>query len=364
MEIRKLNMLRGIAALIVVVSHYSTETNLLSGMLGNGGGHFGVMLFFILSGFLMSYLYMNRPADKVNFMGFVSARVARVLPLFFFVVLASYVLIAFGIHGVLYAISDRTSLLSHLLMLSGESVLWTIPAEIQFYILFVFLWWLYSRKTGYVYVLMSIISASFFLLRFPVPSGKVFGLNFDVLLIRSLPYFLIGVLFGLMYGNFKPPRFLRRNIFILSLVVIPLMYPKIFHFLTGHYHGMWYDFRVFLTVSAVYFALVFLVPDSNILLSNPLGDYLGKISYSLYLLHPPILVHLTAPGKKEPMIFLFVFVAVSVAVASISYLVIEYPARRLIRSIASPQPRPLISPEPSGTDEFVCLPSSPSTSDR
>ena len=60
MEIRKLNTLRGLAALIVVVSHYSNATLIMGGLLGFGGGQFGVMIFFVLSGFLMSYLYLGR----------------------------------------------------------------------------------------------------------------------------------------------------------------------------------------------------------------------------------------------------------------------------------------------------------------
>jgi peptidoglycan/LPS O-acetylase OafA/YrhL len=66
MEIRKLNTLRGLAALIVVISHFSNATNWLSGRLGKGAGQFGVMLFFILSGFLMSYLYMSKESSATN----------------------------------------------------------------------------------------------------------------------------------------------------------------------------------------------------------------------------------------------------------------------------------------------------------
>lgn len=44
MEIRKLNMIRGIAAIIVIVSHFSNGTKWLGGILGAGAGQFGVML--------------------------------------------------------------------------------------------------------------------------------------------------------------------------------------------------------------------------------------------------------------------------------------------------------------------------------
>ena len=100
MEIRKLNTLPGIAALIVVVSHYSNETDILHGVLGNGAGQFGVMLFFILSGFLMSYLYLNKKLDVENVRYYAVARIARVIPLFVLVVLLSYLLQAVGISGI------------------------------------------------------------------------------------------------------------------------------------------------------------------------------------------------------------------------------------------------------------------------
>lgn len=49
----ELDGLRGLAAYIVLVSHASNMTGLWGTLLGNGAGQFGVMLFFVLSGFLM-----------------------------------------------------------------------------------------------------------------------------------------------------------------------------------------------------------------------------------------------------------------------------------------------------------------------
>ena len=88
MEIRKLNSLRGIAALIVLVSHYSNESGLLGKALGSGGGQFGVMLFFLLSAFLISYLYLHQQPRRPQLTAYFRARAGRVLPLFLFTVLA------------------------------------------------------------------------------------------------------------------------------------------------------------------------------------------------------------------------------------------------------------------------------------
>ena len=135
MEIKKLNTLRGLAALIVFVTHFSDITNWLGGVLGGGSGAYGVMLFFLLSGFLMSYLYLDRGFNKVNVKGYLLARAGRVLPLYLVVVLSSYYLTQAG-SDFLYNIPDFNALLGHLLFLHGESVLWSIPPEIQFYFIF------------------------------------------------------------------------------------------------------------------------------------------------------------------------------------------------------------------------------------
>jgi len=53
--IHTLTGLRGLAALIVFVSH-SANVGLLPHFFGTGFGQVGVMIFFLLSGFLMSHL--------------------------------------------------------------------------------------------------------------------------------------------------------------------------------------------------------------------------------------------------------------------------------------------------------------------
>jgi peptidoglycan/LPS O-acetylase OafA/YrhL len=341
MEIRKLNMIRGIAILIVMVSHYSNKTHLLYRALGNSAGQLGVMLFFILSGFLMSYLYLNREFNRANIKHFWIARVARVMPLYFLVILVSYLLYILGIEEIFYSIESLADLFSQLFMLSGKSVLWAISVQIHFYVFFMLLWWLHSRRAGLPYILMSVIFICLVFLDFPKPEWKLLDIDIETRAIRSLPYFLVGVIYGQIYRYWKAPDYLRRNVFVLALLILPLLYPTIFKFVTGHSHQKWEDVGVLLVVAAVFFSQVFLVPGNNAFLSNPLGDFLGKISYSLFLLHVPVLGLTKALAREYPAAFLLVFVALSIVAASISYFVIENPARKAIRSIIPsgvPQP--------------------------
>ena len=140
-ELRKLNTLRGMAALVVLFSHYSNSTDVFGGAFGNGAGQFGVMLFFMLSGFLMSYLYSHADPTPRNIRNFTVSRLARVVPAFYFVCLISFALLnVSSTFSFVYGIHDVRDLASHLLFLYGDSVLWTIPAEIQFYSLFLAIW--------------------------------------------------------------------------------------------------------------------------------------------------------------------------------------------------------------------------------
>ena len=331
MEIRKLNMLRGIAALIVIVSHYSNQTNIFSGVLGNGGGQFGVMLFFMLSGFLMSYLYMHKEVTQANIREFAIFRIARVVPLFLIVILISYIFQLFELKEIFYNIHNLISLVFHALLLSGDSVLWTIAPEIHFYMLFIILWWLYSKNLNYLIFFITTIFLILLYFNFPNPNIVVLNIPLNTNLFKSLPYFFVGVLFGQLYKNWTFPKF-SSGFFIIVLLFIPILYPKIFYFIMGYNHGMWQDVKILTAVSLIFFCVIFLVPNNHIFLSNQIGDFLGKISYSLYLLHMPILNLIENQAKQQPLSFLVIFVALSLIISYLSYLIIESPLRKIIRN--------------------------------
>jgi peptidoglycan/LPS O-acetylase OafA/YrhL len=65
--------------------------------------------------------------------------------------------------------------------------------------------------------------------------------------------------------------------------------------------------------------------------------YSGKISYSVYLLHLPIITGLVAltPLAQWPVVFLVVAFALTVAASHLSFLLIESPARRNVNRLAS-----------------------------
>lgn len=333
MEIRKLNMLRGIAALIVVTSHYSNQSGLLGGVLGAGGGQFGVMLFFMLSGFLMSYLYLDQRPDAPQLRRYAVARFARVVPLYVVVVVSSWLLIQLGFSDVLYPIPGWKALLMHLLLLRGVGVLWTIPPEIQFYLLFAGLWWFWGRRPVILYLCLAGIFLILWNQGFPRPTGSVLGLPWDFSLAQTLPYFFTGMLCGSLHGKLKLPAGVIRQGNVCILLAIPLLYPLIFAAVTGGRHGMWQDPAILLAMSVVFFITVFGVPDDNPVLANRLGDFLGRVSYSLYLWHLPILMAIKPWAAAHPWWLLVPYLLLSLASAYLSFRVLEDPSRRYLRRL-------------------------------
>ncbi len=334
MEIRKLNTLRGLAALIVFFTHFSDITNWLGGALGGGSGAYGVMLFFLLSGFLMSYLYLDKDFNQRNITDYFLARAGRVLPLYLVVVFCSFILSSSG-NDSLYNIPDVNSLLGHLLFIHGESVLWSIPPEIQFYFIFVGFWVLAKNRAGYIYLSILAVMILLFFANFPRIYGDIKGVPYNVFsVLRTLPYFFVGVVFGMHYRSLNVPEYLRKHWFILALCLIPLMYPEFTPVATGDKARMWLSYEVLLVMSTVFFCIVFLVPDNNVLLANRVGDFIGKISYSLYLFHMPIIVQVNRL-EVSVVIKLLLSLFLSMLVAYISYRFFERPVAKLIRRKAS-----------------------------
>lgn len=331
MQIRKLNSLRGLAAIIVFITHFSDITQWFDGALGGGSGAYGVMLFFMLSGFLMSHLYSQKAFNKATVMHYFLARAGRVVPLYLVVVLGSYIFTLLEL-PLLYDISGVNVLIGHLLFLHGESVLWSIPPEVHFYFVFIIFWTLAKNRQGYIYIVIIAVMILLFLTNFPRISGEVNSIPYNVFnTIRSLPYFFIGVILGLNYSTLTIPNYLKSHGFVLTLCLIPLLYPAFSPVTSDAKYRMWLSYEVLFVMASVFFAIVFLVPDNNRILANRVGDLLGKISYSLYLLHMPVILlvnNLTVSVESK----LFISLVASIAIAFVSYTYFEKPVANLIRN--------------------------------
>src|SRR5258706_4011675 len=98
-----LNGVRAIAALIVVLSHIDQFSDVLQikkpGFLGNGMGGYAVDMFFVLSGFLITYLLFleKEKTEHISLKKFYLRRIFRIWPLYYFALFVAILLIYFDV---------------------------------------------------------------------------------------------------------------------------------------------------------------------------------------------------------------------------------------------------------------------------
>jgi peptidoglycan/LPS O-acetylase OafA/YrhL len=162
-QLPSLTALRGIAALWVVLYHYSVQCfpnlDIRAYTYVVEKGYLAVDMFFMLSGFVMAHVYHQRFAKSVsdNYWSFIVARIARIYPLHLLILLL-FVATAFASHLMASTLQDSLrdiplggsrsleALIANIFMLQGLKAsnlswnypAWSISVEFIAYLLFPF----------------------------------------------------------------------------------------------------------------------------------------------------------------------------------------------------------------------------------
>ncbi len=344
-DLRPLTALRFMAALWVAL--YTFWPNLDVGFLPNlaAKGYLGVELFFVLSGFILSHVYLHAFAEKrFSYRGFLWARIARVYPLHVFTLLG---VMALGLAAVAVGLSIDASILSwkslpaHLLMLhawgfAGEAgwnhPSWSISAEWFAYLAFPLFalaaWPLRKRPwmatAGAAVFLMGLYAAFEKLAGFPLTEA-----TFRWGALRIVPCFGYGCALYLVYRRAPLPR---AGLLALSAAVVMVASASV----------MAWDAVTVLAAGLLILALAS-IPDGQAgwLGSKP-AVYLGEISYSVYMVCAPwqiLAVNLAAraTGAEDKRLHVLVWLGIIlglIAAAAATYHLIERPARKALRGMA------------------------------
>lgn len=336
-EIPVLNGIRGLAVLVVFLSHAS---NIYFGgvITGWGGGQLGVMLFFVLSGFLMAHLYMSEIASPAATYRFAVNRMARIYPMFVLVVLFCFAIERQNLPIYVYPIPTLHEMLLHLAFVRGNEVLWTIGPEVIFYGLFVIAWVLRRRSTPAMWGYVLALAAASWLPFEGIESNSLFQLH------DKLPFFLAGMLLGMHSGslleasNRKAPWmtwafWLSFALFVLTL---PRLLAQVGH-LPAHLSGdPWphpWGYPVYLFTTVLLFSAA--VVARPWFLTNRLAQFTGRISYSFYLLHFMVLKNIQLVLPTHPLRATVLAALVTMTLSWITYLLIETPARRALQRLGS-----------------------------
>jgi len=349
-----LDGVRGLAILIVIIAHL--------GLLQ--GGNFGVDLFFVLSGFLITSILLQeqRRNGVISISKFYLRRALRLLPALFVFVLSVllYTFICQPFPKFLLAVSDAWRIALYcfnwqITLEYGHHImgyvhhemfphLWSLSVEEQFYLIWPCLLLLLLKKSRsfVLYFLLAGMAAEGIARFISSDGGPSYWIYFSTLMHSD----------GLMYGALVAwilhwgymPKGLSRTtlswVGAISLVVLLLVsIPNPLN--TGAaYRGL---FSFVNLLCALLIASAIWCPQSPLrwfLESKPM-TWIGKVSYGLYIWHYP--VHVFIGGLAffnkfwEPVII----IGLTLIITSISYYKLELPFLKLkdrIGHAKKPQP--------------------------
>ncbi len=275
--ILSIQYLRGIAALFVVLYHIAFKDQQYSlGRFDFEIGMMGVDIFFVISGFVMYYVSIQKSNTLRSVYEFLKHRALRILPLYWIVTTVALVIYLVSPENVNRFTGSTDILSSYTLFPSFTRYLipvgWTLSYEFYFYLLFCVAL-LFSRYRA------AVISA---LLLVPA----MIGLYHSFPPIEVLPAFLTnsflleffyGILVAVLFLN--PPkqkRALGVVAFILFVILIGLYFLGYQSSIRGVDVGL----------PAMMFVISFVMFE-EFFGGYPIKwlGYLGEISYSLYLVH-------------------------------------------------------------------------------
>ncbi|WP_081061810.1 acyltransferase family protein [Burkholderia territorii] len=344
-RVAELNGLRGIAILAVVWHHLSfvlvPAPPSLFGMPTEAilwNGWMGVNLFFILSGFV---LYLPYAADKRRFtrreeiVHFYRHRFLRLMPLYFFVVVATFALSGqfananeHAIHEIVRCLTFTFPFFPDTFSPSSNWALWSVGAEVMFSLIFPLLVAI-AERVGLTRLLGLTIFLSLCvrLLRriyYPVFFGPDWVI--DALLIGRLDEFVIGMWLARSYVDGR---------WLSGCRILPLAATALLAVASWGFAGC-FDKRIpaewtallnnVLDIALALFVVTALSHGSLFarLLRSRLLQVLGMGCYSVYLWHLPILRALQIDVGGAGAVRIACFIGATVFLSAMTYRFVEF----------------------------------------
>jgi peptidoglycan/LPS O-acetylase OafA/YrhL len=363
-----IDSIRGLAALSIVAfhlyfvpaAHLAISGGLLNCISRLGSG---VPLFFIISGLTLSLSESRRKHS--NYIAFLTRRLFRIFPLYLVVLSIMLVLGEFYWHAKFPSRGDLLlyiSLLFNFFPRHVEGLVWaswSLSVEIIFYLFFPLIFKRvrlgYRPKIAFLLctLILSVVAKAILVPMAAFSSGgNDHFIYFSV--FTHLPFFATGmVLYSLLFENAE-----RRN--AKKAIMSPMAWFALFLLIYSYSKPLVID-TIYIQGSGLACLILSMALSQKNIIVNRITLYLGKISYSLYLIHvfvimfifPSIRAHTIAllrlPGDVWYFIYLCLVVSITAAIASVTYYLIELPFIRLGHKLASkmssanvrqPQPAP------------------------
>lgn len=249
-----------------------------------GNGAIGMSFFFVLSGFVMAWA--SRKGIKKDYL---RARIARIFPAYLAMGIISLPFLFqyefnFSSTFFLIFITATQSLLPNTFGEWHFGGSWSVSTEMFFYISFPLIL-PFIKKRPFIALFISIIASSAIIPISMLMVNNPSFPNYYISPIHRLPEFISGVALGCMFSQgFTLPR--GKSLLLIAAVAALL-------FISPNHNNGWMR-NNYITLPATCFIVYYLASASihKSLFTSPL-IYLGKISYSFYLMQLPIMIYIT-----------------------------------------------------------------------
>jgi peptidoglycan/LPS O-acetylase OafA/YrhL len=349
-DIRSLTGVRGVAAVLIVLYHFGNVP-----LLGPGTapyyrvphGYLAVDLFFMLSGFVMAYIYRDafRGEGFRHFRDFMVKRVARLYPAYWVIAVLYLLKLALGLDRDTLASFDAYDAVGNALMLTGwglhvyplVGVSWAASSELGSYFLLPVLLVVMFQRGLVVSVLASVAALAAVVVIAMSGLGSAGPLDVTngdsfLPLLRAVAGFALGLAIFRFSHHLDGLSMMAQDLLVGGLTLAIVVVGILFH----------HDLPIYL----LFIPFVALLSRdgrlARLLYGNRLVYHLGAISYSIYLMHQLFLSFTVRTSRHFGATPLSYAVCVAVALSVIwllawlSYRYVEMPGRRVLIALLQP----------------------------
>lgn len=290
----------------------------------SGCGKIGVWLFFVLSGFWVYYPYCieHNQFQVEATLSFYIKRVFRIYPMYILVLVAC----------VLLGYIDQMQAAKHILLLQAWGHFWAIPVEMKFYLIVPAILFIITRMKSSYSVILCVAVASTFAVCFPFTEYN----ENSICLFWYLPVFLLGMCTAYFYEQMRD---LKNKVFDIITICLTgcliLLVPGVRE-IVWNIEPDSYLQNKYLAIGLIWAIMILCISNSVyirvFLDNNKFLQWIGKISYSVYLIHFVVLQCVCKYITNSFLKLIFV-IGASIGLAAITERIVERNGMQLGRNI-------------------------------
>jgi peptidoglycan/LPS O-acetylase OafA/YrhL len=347
-RLRSLDLLRGIAAIIVLFWHFSgifhaqPAFEIFRPFYTNGQA--AVDVFFVISGFILQHVYADKFGSGADLQNFIVRRLARLYPLHLITLLIVAALFfgfyyKTGIYGYVFLNDDLRHFLMNLFFVqyvgfqdgfSFNAPSWSLSSEFWINIIFGALILTLGRKLA---VLAGLIIAVISAIVLIFIHGQWLSLTsidgwLEPILLRAAAGFFAGVVTYEIWTRTQVTQTIANLMLTISAcsILVLMSLPRTSSalvFVEASIAIIAAPLMIFSAASSVF--------AEKIGSSYP-GRWIGVTSFSVYMWHFPVAAAMALAGLEvlPPSVILCLFIGLTFLMASISVVYMEFPLRDMI----------------------------------